>query len=239
MTTLQGTSGAFQPVPFFENDYLKYDLRRGTVHNRAGTKMCYLPSELIQALKEVLEDEVGDAWSQILHRVGRIWGRRVARRFQSELQQYYQRPLYEMPMPEFIGILEGYFRYHGWGRLRLDFSVAEGGVIMATLENGAFVELLGNSTTPVDSIVCGLLGEFFNQISERSDIDCLETECAACGAPVCRFLITIDARLAEARRLLAEGLKHDAIVERLVGPMTDVAANLDGDTHPTERNPFR
>jgi predicted hydrocarbon binding protein len=212
-------TSAGRSVAFFEHDYFRHDLLKGTLHNRGGTKMCYLPCELIQSLKDVLEEETGEAWSQILFRVGRIWGRRVARRFHAELQQFYQRPLDEMPMPEFVAILEGYFRYHGWGLLRLDFAHGESGVIQATLENGAFVELIGMSSKPVDSIVTGLLSEFFCQISDRTDVDCLETQCVACGAPVCRFVITTEARLSAVRRMAESGSTHDAILEQLVGKL--------------------
>lgn len=207
-------------LPFFEGDYFHHDLRRGTLFNRAGTKMCYLPSELIQSLKEVLEEETGEAWSGILHRVGRIWGRRVARRFEGELEQFYHRSLHEMPMPEFVAIVEGYFRYHGWGRLRLDFTHADMGVVEASLDNGAFVELLGRSGQPVDSIVCGLLGEFFCQVADRNDLECIETECRACGAPRCRFVVTTSARLGPVRKALESFRGHEFVLEQLVGTST-------------------
>lgn len=208
-------------LPFYEHDYFRHNLRRGTLHNRSGTKMCTMPSELLLALKQVLEEETGDAWRQILHRVGRIWGRRVARRFHKELTDYYNRPLHEMPTREFIHILEGYFRYHGWGRLSVSLSHGEAGFILAKLENSAFVEITGQSDAPVDSIVCGLLSEFFCQISERTDIDCVETECSATGAPACRFILGIEPRLERVRRQVASGVSHDAILTDLF-PMRQI-----------------
>lgn len=210
MTTALLDNGA-SVVPFYEHDFFTHDLRRGTLANRSGTKMCYLPPELLLALKQVLEEETGPEWTRIMHRVGRIWGRRVARRFQRELSDYFGRPLHEMPMREFVPILEGYFRYHGWGRLRLDLSQAESGFIFARLENSGFAEIVGASKTPVDSIVCGLLGEFLCQVSERTDIECVETECSAAGHPCCHFVIGIEARLAPVRRMLAEGRSHQEI----------------------------
>lgn len=215
-------------IPFYENDYLEHDLLRGTVANRAGTKMCYMPAELVLGLIQILQEETGEEWRKILHRVGRIWGRRVAKRFQKEIAGFFGRPLHEMPVREFLPVLEGYFGYHGWGRLKVDLTHAEAGYIMARLENSAFVEILGASEEPVDSIVCGLLSEFFGQISERTDIDCVETECAARGRPSCHFVIGIEARLAAVRRMSEEGMAHDQIVASIC-PKAESSLN-DSDT---------
>lgn len=226
-------SSEASPVPFYEHDFFRHDLRRGTLFNRSGTKMCYAPAELLLALKQVLEEETGPEWSRILLRVGRIWGRRVARRFQKELTDYFARPLHEMPMREFVPILEGYFRYHGWGRLTVDLSHADSGYILARLDNSAFAEIVGASAAPVDSIVAGLLAEFLCQLSERTDIDCVETECAAMGRPACTFVIGIEARLAVVRRLVGEGATHEEIVNAICRPQPP--AIHDSDTQEVKR----
>lgn len=204
-------------VPFYEENYFNHDLRRGTLFNRAGTKMCFLPPELIGAMKRVLEEETGPAWSHILKRVGMIWGSRVASRFTNELREYYNRPLHEMPMREMLTVLEGYFRYHGWGDLRLDMGWSESGLIMATMHNSAFAEIFGACEVPVDSVVAGLLSRFISEVSEREDIDCQETACVAMGNPDCRFIVGTRARIAPLERWMELGMDHDAIVGRLVG----------------------
>ena len=202
-------------IPFYERDYFHHNLSRGTLHNRFGTKMCFMPSELLLALKQVLEEEAGDAWALILKRSGRIWGRRVARRFEKEISDYYGRPLHEIPVKELIRLLEGYFRYHGWGDLKLEFDRSEFGFIFARLSNSAFVEITGRSAQPVDSLVSGLLGEFFCQLAERTDVECIETECTAQGHPVCRFVVGTSARLSVVQKLLEDGWNHDQIAGRL------------------------
>lgn len=212
MTTALETSAANAAgLAFYEQDYFRHDLRHGTLFNRYGTKMCFMPSELMLALKQILAEETGDAWTGILKRAGRIWGRRVARRFEQEVTAYYGRPLHEMPVRELMRILEGHFAYHGWGDLALDFDRAEHGFIMARLSNSAFVEITGRSPRPVDSLVCGLLSEFFCQLSERTDIDCVETECSAMGLPRCRFVVGIAPRLAIVERMVEQGRTHDEI----------------------------
>jgi hypothetical protein len=208
-------------LPFYSGDYFRHNLRRGTVVNRGGTRFCMMPSELLLALRLVLEEETGEAWTQVLGRVGRIWGKRVAKRFNSELSSYYGRPLHEMPVREFTRILEGYFDYHGWGTMTIDMSVAETGFILAKLQHSAFVEVTGTSKVPVDAIVEGLLAEFFCQVSERGDIDCVETQCAATGAPDCRFIIGLTSRLETTRNLLAAGRSHGDIVAALTGQEVD------------------
>jgi predicted hydrocarbon binding protein len=213
---------ALKAVPFYETDYFIHDLAHGKLANRSGTKMCYLPSEMLLALQQVLAEETGPEWRAILLRVGRLWGRRVARRFQRELTDYYARPLHEMPMAELKTILEGYFRYHGWGRLTLDFSIGEQGFILATLDQSAFVEIVGQSEFPIDSIVSGLLAEFFCQLSDRTDLQCIETECSAMGHLHCRFIIGTESRLAPVIRYVEEGEPHLQIVNRLTGVVADV-----------------
>jgi predicted hydrocarbon binding protein len=200
---------------FFQSDYLKHDLRRGTLFNRSGTKMCMMPAELLFGLRKALEDETGDAWRAILKRCGRIWGNRVARRFQREVGDYYGRPLYDLPMSEFTQLIEAYFRSHGWGNLRLDFTLAPSGIITARMTNSAMVEVLGTSPQPVDSIISGLLGALIAQVSDRTDIECYETECTAMGATYCRFILGIQGRIAKVPAWVEEGLGHDACIERL------------------------
>ncbi len=204
-----------QTLPFYERGYFRHKLSHGILHNRYGTKMCFMPSELMLALKQVLEEETGEAWVNILKRVGRIWGRRVARRFEKEITEYYSRPLHEIPVKELARILEGYFRYHGWGDLKLEFDRAEYGFIFARLQNSAFVEVTGRASMAVDSLVSGLLAEFFCQLSERTDIECIETECSAQGYPECRFVVGLASRLAIVERMTEEGASHEQIVQRI------------------------
>lgn len=205
-----------QQVPFFEVDYFNHDLRRGTVFNRSGTRQCFMPSEMISALMSVMQEEAGGAWRDVIARVGRLWGRRVARRYQKELADFYNRPLHEMPMKELVVLLEGFFRYQGWGLLTLDFSMAERGVIQARLENSAFVEIIGLSDGPVDYIVCGLLAEFFNQVAERTDLECVETECCAAGAPACRMILAITPRIDLIRDQLGSSASHETLLQEIV-----------------------
>lgn len=200
---------------FYGDDYLRHDLRRGTLHSRAGTKMCYLPSEMLIGLHQTLEEEIGEAWPDVMESIGRIWGARVAKRFEREAESYYNRPVHDLPMSEFVALVEGFFRYHGWGKLVIDFGMANNGLLSAKLENSAYVEILGASPRPVDHIVAGLLGSLVGRTSERNDVICYETECTAMGAPVCRFVIGIQIRLKDVPQWISQGISHEQIMERL------------------------
>ena len=202
-------------IPFYEDDYLKHNLRRGAVYNRSGTKMCMLPSELLLGLHQTLEEEVGEMWHDVMGSIGRIWGRRVAERFERETTEYYNRPLHELPMAEFARLLEGFFRYNGWGLLKVDFSLASSGLLSARLENSAYVEIIGTAERPVDNIVAGLLGALVARVSEREDVVCYETECAAMGAPCCRFVVGISARLRSVPDWVSSGMSHEMIMGQL------------------------
>jgi predicted hydrocarbon binding protein len=177
-------------------------------------------------LRKALEDETGDAWRAILKRCGRIWGNRVARRFQREVGDYYGRPLHDLPMDEFTRLLEAYFRCHGWGNLRLDFSLAASGIITARLTNSAMVEVLGTSPHPVDSIISGLLAALIAQVSDRTDIECYETECTAMGAACCRFIIGIQGRLSKVPDWVENGTGHDECIQRLGASLTTEPGGL-------------
>ena len=214
MTIVQEVTNA-EHVPFYENDYFEHNLAKGTLFNRSGTKMCMMPSELLLGLQKALEDETGPAWRMILKRCGEIWGRRVAKRFQKELTDFYGRPLHDLPMREFAQLVESHFRYHGWGNLKLEFSHAEAGLITARMENSAFVEVVGASEYPVDGLVSGLLSQLIAEGSERDDIECYETQCSAQGAPYCRFIVGIGGRLSKLDEWVEEGLEHEEIMTRL------------------------
>jgi len=202
-------------VPFYENDYFSHNLPLGTLHNRAGTKMCYMPGELFVGIQRALEDETGPAWRLILKRCGEIWGARVAKRFEEELRQFYGRAPGELPMEEFARIVEAHFRYHGWGNLELEWDHAERGLITATLSNSGFAEMIGSCNAPIDALVSGLLAALIGRFAERSDIVCYETECVAMGADRCRFILGSEARLAKVPDWIEDGTDHETIIELL------------------------
>lgn len=206
----------------YENGYFQHDLRKGTLFNRYGTKFCYLPPELLLALQKTLEDETGPAWREVMKRIGRVWGARVAERFDKEFALHYGRPLHELPMHEFAGVVEAHFASHGWGDLKLDFSLAQHGFLAPTLRNSAFVEIVGASEWPIDAIVSGVLAEMVARIADRDDLECYETECAAQGAPACRFLLGLRERMARVPDMVESGYGHDDVVHRLT--LAEVAA---------------
>ncbi len=211
-------------VPFYEEDYFVHNLKKGSVHNRCGTKMCFMPNELLFGLYETLQEEVGDAWTQVIERVGKIWGKRVAKRFENEMTEYYGRPVYELPMTEFKKIVEAFFAYNGWGVLTLNFSHSDTGIITARLKNSAFAEILGTTNGRVDGIVSGLLGELFNQMSDREDIVCYETECISRGDNHCSFVMGISSRLKPVASWIDEGISQSEIVSRLETATVEVSA---------------
>jgi predicted hydrocarbon binding protein len=180
---------------FFSHDSNRYDLAAGTAHNAAGSRVIYLSTDVVKGIHQALVDEAGPAWRLILKNCGTLWGRRVARHLDHELGLMFNTTPADLPVAEYLKLVEGYFSAHGWGLLALDLSKAEShGVITATLENSLFSEVLDQETSRVDFLIAGVLRTLFTHIAGQ-DLDCQEIASTRGGAPRGLFAITAAARL--------------------------------------------
>lgn len=202
------------PNLFDPESYFQLDVRYGVMRNRFGTKSCVFSGHLLKGLYTGLKHECGPAWRLVLRRCGETWGERFAKRFLDEVGSFYGQGPDAMAMGRFTALLEEYFAIAGWGKLRMDYSLAGGGIIQAEVENAILGDLLGDAKERMDVLIEGVLKAVFSRISGQK-LDCLETQCIATGAPHCAFVIGLESRLEKVPEMLEAGATHAQVIARL------------------------
>jgi predicted hydrocarbon binding protein len=76
----------------------------------------------------------------------------------------------------------------GWGQLYLEKVDFNKKIAFFKVVDSTLARKYGNSAKPVDYMMRGLLAGGLGFIM-KEDLDCYETECAASGADVCRFVV--------------------------------------------------
>jgi len=215
MTTSTDIASALDLERFFSHEANRYDLLAGTAYNAAGSRVIYLSADVVKGIHQALLNETGPAWRLILKNCGILWGRRVAQNLERELGLMFNANPGELPVAEYLRLLESYFSAHGWGLLKLDLSRAEShGVITASLENSLFSEVLDDETARVDFLVAGILRSLFAHISGQ-EVDCQEIASSRAGAPHGLFVITATARLDKLEERIEGGESSAQILEAL------------------------
>lgn len=200
---------------FFSHEANRYDLTAGTAYNAAGTRVIYLSADVVKGIHQALVNETGGAWKLILKNCGVLWGRRVAQHLERELGLMFNANPADLPVAEYLKLVEQYFSAHGWGLLKLDLAKAEShGLITATLENSLFSEVLDEENSRVDFLVAGVLRSLFVHISGQ-ELDCQEIASTRAGAPHGLFVITALKRLEAVEERIERGEPADALLATL------------------------
>jgi uncharacterized protein len=192
---------------------LVHDLRMGTARSGLGREL-YMGTDTLRGIVDALRYEAGDAWRLLLHSCGRAWGRRVVRTSETRLQQAVNARTGQLSVEEFDQWWEDWFAAQGWGRLRLDLQHADAGIVVATLENSLWVEVLPDFDEPVDHLIAGVLAAVFTDVAGR-ELDALEVACVRAGSPRCVFAITTGQRLDAVRDRVERRESADAVLAAL------------------------
>ncbi|MEO0375924.1 MAG: V4R domain-containing protein [Cyanobacteria bacterium P01_A01_bin.17] len=207
------------PGNYFAPDaYVQGDFELGLLENRQGNRLIALPDTLLQALYSSLREEVGPSAGLVMFQCGHWWGKYFYRRFAEELSTYYDKPLAEMEMVEFLQCLKQCWKTYGWGNLNLEFKHYAQGFIIATVENSAFAAVQQSDESPAERPTChaeaGLLSTFFSQLTGQ-ELHCVQTTCESMGAPENTFILGLEERLKVAETGIEEQQDHDTIMMRL------------------------
>jgi len=199
---------------YAESTYLHTDPAKGVTRNRLGTRIVALSEDFLNGFRRAITDECGPAAETVFRSIGRRWGVLFAKRFEKEMTEFYGKPLREFMLALFQACLVELFSHHGWGKVSLDLSRHDQGLILVDLQNAIFAGLVKQSNQPVDGMMAGILGGFFSHLSGQ-ELHCVQTACQACGASNSKFIIGLAARLAPVPSWLENGKKHDDIVREL------------------------
>ncbi len=152
-----------------------YDLYEGTISSAANVRIIYLSTDIIRGIHEALSYEAGEAWSLILHNCGVRWGKRTAASLERELRALANRRMDGLVVKEYCDLLESYFAFHGWGKLKIHLDRAQtDGVVHFTLTNGIFSSVLTNVLGPVDHMIEGMLCGMFGVVSGGHALGCVQ-----------------------------------------------------------------
>ncbi len=215
MTTSNDLVATLDLERFFSHDTNRYDLLAGTASNAAGSRVIYLSADVVHGIYQALLNETGAAWRLILKNCGIIWGRRVAQHLDREVGLMFNASPADLPVDQYLRLIEGYFSAHGWGLLKLDLSKAEShGMITASFENSLFAEVLDQETSRVDFLVAGILRSLFAHVSGQ-EVDCQEIASIRAGAPRGLFVITAASRLDALEDKIEKGTAPEEVLSAL------------------------
>ncbi len=197
---------------FAERDYLSHDLEAGTIRNRAGVRMLALGDDLLVATINTLRAQRGPQADALIQSMGRDWGRRAAEQFASQMEEFYGKPVMQLPLAMFAACLTEAFHHHGWGAFRIDLSRYTQGIIAIEVRDPVLGRAIRPASAPVEGLLAAFLAGMFSQFA-GVELECAQTDCRGCGAAMSRFVLTLAERLRAAGPVA--GRSHDAVVEEL------------------------
>jgi predicted hydrocarbon binding protein len=213
------TQSLFWRNYFSFDAYVKGDTEFGLIENRSGSRLVALPEVLLQALVSTLKSETGQSAGLVLFKCGYRWGKKFYRRFNLEVSEFYQKPLAQMTMIQFVQCLKQCWKTHGWGLIEVDLNYHSQGFLAVQIQNSPLAQVAPSLPDRSGYLEAGILSAFFSQLTGR-ELQCLQTECESNGSSANQFIIGLAERLKPVEGWLSEGQDHRAILTRLCPNLT-------------------
>lgn len=199
---------------FAPDVYLQGDNEFGLLENRSGARLLAIPDTLLKGLYTALEAELGNGCGVALFSCGRTWGTAFAKRFADELAAYYEKPLQEMEMIQFLQSMKQCWKSHGWGVLDIDLKYYQQGFVVAKISHSPYVAMAPQGKRPMGFLEAGILAAFFSQLTGQN-LHCAQTSCESLGAEANEFIVGLGDRIKSVPAWLTEGHDHATIMELL------------------------
>ena len=199
---------------FAPSAYVQGDFELGLLETRLGSRLIALPEVFLQGVYEGLNEELGQASGIVLYNCGKWWGKSFYRRFLQEVSEYYETPLAQMEMVEFLSCLKQCWKTHGWGVIDFNFDYYSQGFILAQTVNSPFAEAAPQNQGFACHPEAGVLTSFFSQLTGESLL-AIQTSCESMGANANYFIIGLEERMKSAKAWLEEGHDHDMVLKLL------------------------
>lgn len=200
---------------FAPSAYVQGDFELGLLETRLGSRLIALPEVLLQGIYAGLEEEIGQATGVVLYNCGRWWGKSFYRRFIQEVSEYYEMPLAQMEMAQFLSCLKQCWKTHGWGVINFNFDYYSQGFIVVNTVNSPFAEAAPQGKGFACQPEAGILTSFFSQLTGEN-LGCIQLSCESMGAESNYFVIGLDERVKLAKTLSEEGHDYSTILDRLL-----------------------
>ncbi|MTF38674.1 V4R domain-containing protein [Cyanobacterium aponinum] len=199
---------------FAPSAYVQGDFELGLLETRLGSRLIALPEVFLQGVYEGLNEELGQASGLVLYNCGKWWGKSFYRRFLQEVSEYYETPLAQMEMVEFLSCLKQCWKTHGWGVIEFNFDYYSQGFIVVNTVNSPFVQAAPQGEGFACQPEAGILTSFFSQLTGE-DLLALQTSCESMGASANYFIIGLNERMKSAKAWLEEGHDHEMVINLL------------------------
>ncbi|MGI0482942.1 V4R domain-containing protein [Geminocystis sp. CENA526] len=200
---------------FTPEAYVQGDFELGLLETRLGSRLIALPEVFLQGVYAGLDEEIGQATGVVLYNCGRWWGKSFYRRFLQEVSEYYEMPLAQMEMAQFLSCLKQCWKTHGWGVIEFSFDYYSQGFIVASTTNSPFAQAAPQNKGFACQPEAGILSAFFSQLTGE-ELDCVQTSCESMGASDNCFIIGLKQRVELAKTFSEEGHDHDTILDRIL-----------------------
>ena len=199
---------------FAPSSYVQGDFELGLLETRQGARLISLPQTFIQGMFAGLNEELGQATGVVLYNCGRWWGKNFYRRFLEDVSEYYQTPLAQMEMAQFLSCFKQCWKTHGWGVADFNFDYYSQGFICIKTTNSPFAQNAEPDQEPSCHLEAGVLSSFFSQITGQ-ELTCIQTDCESLKDQSNQFIIGLEERLKVTKSWLEEGHKHEQIMKLL------------------------
>jgi uncharacterized protein len=126
------------PIPancFNPKSYVKSNSASGLLATRQGDRLIAVPEALLRSIPKILRVEAGEASYLALYTFGDNWGKSFGDRMIQEMVNYYRQPILDTISTEFFVNVRSVWAVHGLGKPAFDFSLADKGLVIATIEN--------------------------------------------------------------------------------------------------------
>ncbi len=205
---------------FAQSTYYKWDMGRGVVRERGGSRVMAFPQEFSIGLIAGLIEECGEAWPVVLQSCGSFWGKRQMDRLETELSAFHGERMKSLPTATAHAAIAECLAVHGWGRAEFDLSEIKKRLLLVRVNESPMARAvidgkLDTGNKPVDALLSGALGAMFTHASGAA-MECREIRCTASGAPVCEFVLAPEGRLSGVLALVRKNASREDILESLV-----------------------
>jgi uncharacterized protein len=199
---------------FNQDDFLRYDSQKGTIHTRNSARTFHVSEDFIVGLQAGLEQEVGDASAVIMYKCGFRWGLADMKNFETTMFKEFGKDIQNMNLNFVMEQWWWPLQAMGWGSWEIDITKGDQGIIIVNLYDSAVAKTLGEIGKPVCYMYAGLFAGVMTHLARRS-LSGIEIQCYAMGATYCRFILGAEKRINAVEFWLEEGASASDVIAKL------------------------
>ncbi|MEM9552728.1 MAG: V4R domain-containing protein [Acidobacteriota bacterium] len=173
---------------------LAHDPVQGRWHDAAGAPVVPLGLEFFTALDELVAGRSQQERRDILHRLGRAWGRRKVEELESFVQKRHERTLREVELHVALESLSGSLGLVGLGSFEVQLDYRDRGLLLINHHHSPFAATPLEHDEPRCAVLAGLHAAFLSHLSGR-ELVAREVSCSRRDDTPCRFVAGVETRV--------------------------------------------